>query len=296
MHRSTLRALALAFTCVATFAAEPRETALQGMVKAERAFADLAASSTTREAFLTYLADDAIMFANGPCNGRELYANRPADDSLLSWEPAFADMAASGDFGYDTGPYRNRQKRTDDKPKYFGEFVTVWRKSASGEWRVIFDTGCHHPPYGDADKISLQFGRPFSGTVDSSSGVTPRDSLLAAERALIAGLKQTGPNAYAGILSAEARRLKRGLFPAVSAKSFLEQAVEFSGQEKHSYDPIETIVASSGDLGYVYGWIEVEKPAAQKTEPAPTRPNYLRIWKRADGKNWKLVLELTGTH
>lgn len=296
MHRFSFLPLAHACSVVAALAAEPRETALQGMVKAERDFAALAASANTREAFLTYLADDAVMFANGPCNGRELYANRPADDSLLVWEPSFADMAASGDFGYDTGPYTHRQKRSDEKPQRAGQFVTVWRKIPAGDWRVSFDTGCPHPVQETPEVAKLQFVPAASGAVAPGAGETPRESLLAAERNLISSLKQNGASAYPGILAPEARRLRRGFFPAISAKSFHEQVLKFSGQEKYGYDPIEAAVASSGDLGYVYGWIDVEMPAAEKTEPARSRPNYLRIWKRENGKNWKLVLELTGTH
>lgn len=282
----------LAFGCISSFANETRENALLGLIQAEQAFAALAVKANTREAFLTYLADDAIMFSNGPSNGKKLYAANQADESLLTWEPVFADVAASGDFGYDTGPYSHRQKRTDEKPQRQGQFVTIWKKLPTGEWRVAFDTGYSHPAPASAIKPALQ-----TGTSDLSQGQPPgtpdeaRASLLAAERALIAGLKQDGVSAYKNALSTSARRLYRGQFPAVNRAAFLTQADQSAKIESLSYELIEGAVASSGDLGYVYGWLDWQKSSPENT---PKRVNYLRIWKRENGRDWNLVLELTG--
>ena len=57
------------------------------------------------------------------------------------------------------------------------------------------------------------------------------------------------------------------------------------------YELIDGETASSGDLGYVYGWVTAATSAAGKTETK--RTNYLRIWKREDGRSWKVVVDVT---
>jgi ketosteroid isomerase-like protein len=284
--------LTLALGCLTLLHANPREKALRELVSAELAFAELAAKTNTPEAFLTYLTDDAIMFSNGPCNGKSLYAGRPADSSLLAWAPDFADVAASGDFGFDTGPYTYRPKRTDEKPAGHGHFVTVWKKQPSGEWRVIFDTGYKHPAPDSAVFPAVQYSAIAFEENAAKKLADPRRALLEAENAFNTRLHKDGPTAYRSILSPEARRLRRGLPPAISPKSILEQLETFAATETLQYEPIEAATASSGDLGFVYGWVTTTGTSADK--PAPQRSNYVRFWKRENGQDWRLVLELTG--
>lgn len=282
----------LVLGCAVLSASPTRQEALDGMVAAENAFAALAAKTNTREAFLTYLADDAIMFSNGPRNGKELYANHPADESLLAWAPVFADIAASGDFGYDTGTYTYRQKRTDEKPARYGLFVTVWKKHPSGDWHAIFDTGYGHPQPESATAPAVQYSTISLKQTPADRLDDSRAALLITENAFIANLHKNGAAAYDSILSQEARRLHRGSAPAISPAAIRAQLENFTATEILRYDPIEAVTASSGDLGYVYGWVTNEKLSAGKS--TPQRSNYLRIWKRENGKDWRLVLELTG--
>jgi len=49
-------------------------------------------------------------------------------------------------------------------------------------------------------------------------------------------------------------------------------------------------IASSGDLAFVYGkaLIETAKDGATQTKTF----SYMRFWKKEDGKNWKIVVDL----
>ena len=81
------------------------------MVEAERKFYQTGQEKGTRAAFLEFLADDAIIFRPGPVNGKESW-NERADTTLdLVWEPTFAAVSRSADFGYDTGPSKWRAKK-----------------------------------------------------------------------------------------------------------------------------------------------------------------------------------------
>ena len=105
------------------------------MVNAERTFAADASARSTREAFLAALADDGLVFAPGPINGKRIWEARAGDKNRLEWAPAVAEIAASGDLGYTSGPWRFT-KEGADKPTASGQFFTVWRKQADGSWKV----------------------------------------------------------------------------------------------------------------------------------------------------------------
>ena len=78
---------------------------LQSLIAAERAFSRLSEEKGIKEAFLTYLADDSIVFRPKPVPGRHAY-EAAADDSpgLLTWGPAYAEVALGGELGSTTGP------------------------------------------------------------------------------------------------------------------------------------------------------------------------------------------------
>src|SRR6185295_1353872 len=77
------------------------------------------------------LSDDAVVFEQGPVSGKKKWEERPTDDSKLDWDPEFADIAASGDLGYTTGPWEYRTHRTDKNP--------------AGLFQNVLDIGVSHP-------------------------------------------------------------------------------------------------------------------------------------------------------
>lgn len=57
----------------------------------------------------------------------------------LIWEPVDANAYAGGKTGLTTGRYKMLSE--GEKAIASGAYVTGWRKEASGQWKVIFDTG-----------------------------------------------------------------------------------------------------------------------------------------------------------
>ncbi len=123
-----------------------RDKDLQGLVDAERAFIRYAKEKNTRDAFIAFLADDAVTAAQGqgPRVGKKYLEDQKPNESYLHWELAFSDIASSGDFGFNTGPWEFREKKTDEKAVAFGQFVSAWKKDKDGKWKVIIDIGITH--------------------------------------------------------------------------------------------------------------------------------------------------------
>ena len=84
----------------------------------------------------------------------------PGGDDII-WRPEIVEILPSAELALSRGPYRITS--TDDQGEtheIWGHYISTWRRSPDGRWRVVFDSG------GD-------------------SGMTPS----AAERALVAALQ-----------------------------------------------------------------------------------------------------------
>jgi hypothetical protein len=111
MRRPSFLLLAGVALVTAIARAETLDEAVRAMTNAEKKFYETGQEKGTRAAFLEFLAPDAIIFRPGPVNGQEAWSKRPESGLDLVWEPTFAAIARSGDFGYDTGPSSGAAKR-----------------------------------------------------------------------------------------------------------------------------------------------------------------------------------------
>jgi ketosteroid isomerase-like protein len=279
----TLLFLCSSFILCAQEFADPN---LQSLISAERAFSKMAKEKNTRDAFLAFLADDAVTSApgNGPRIGKKYLEEQQPNDSWLYWEPAYTDIAASGDFGFNTGPWEYRQTRKDEKPVAFGHFVSIWKKDDQGEWKVAVDIGIGHPQA--AGKISLTTSALKLKSVLQNTN--SKNEIIDLEQKFIKDLAEKGNAAYGTVRSKEARFYRAGNLPYI-----LQSDVDKLLREPASkiiYTLMDGGVSSSSDLAYVYGKAsyEIRKDGVKQSRQG----SYMRFWKKEDGKTWKLVLDL----
>jgi ketosteroid isomerase-like protein len=255
----------------------------QSLVDAEWAFINMAKDLNVRDAFIANFNDESIVFnENVPVKAKGFYATLKPNDSWLKWEPVYTDIAASGDFGFNTGPWEFRAKKTDEKAIAFGHFVSVWKKQADGKWKLAVDIGITHPSPEDSVPVLKNSSiKTFPLKGDKKEF---RSELLQTENNFLRSLKEDPEKAYDYYLSEEARIYRVGHQPFIAPDSVKEAVKKYPGE---NYTPIEGDIASTGDLGFVYGLVD-----QRISETENQRANYMRIWKRADGKHWKIVLEI----
>src|SRR5580765_1672651 len=81
------------------------QKSIDSMIQTERNFANTALVASTRAAFIKYIDSSGIVFERGkPVNGLEAYTKGERRPGILTWEPEYAEIAATNDFGYTTGP------------------------------------------------------------------------------------------------------------------------------------------------------------------------------------------------
>lgn len=269
--------------------------AQEALAKTERDFARQAAEQGVKAAFLAYLADDSIVFRPGAVPGKSWVSGHPNPPIRLSWRPTFVQVAQAGDLGYTTGPYELRSTDPKDPSVGYGRFVTVWRRQPGGAWKVALDLGVPTPEPTAPEPAAVEYGHPLAAVPEAAAaaeaGADPaakaREGLLAADRALAAAAITEG--AAAGLsphLGVGARMLRAGAVPVVGTEAMRKALV--AQRPKLAWKPVAGGVSRSGDLGYTYGTESYSREGAGVSRNA----NYLRLWERAPGGEWKVVLDL----
>ena len=269
------------------------QTPLQEMVQTEQAFARMAAEKNTRDAFMTYIADDGLLFRPGAVNGKKWMTEHPVPPSdkrpLLAWQPSFAGIAASGDLGFTTGPWEAKPDVNDEKPSGYGHFVTVWKKQPDGSWRFVVDLDISHPQSGGPQTIWKPEEKKSNAKVNTVDVGTVRNALLEHDRAYSqASLKEGTVKAFNSYASPDVRLYRNGSLPFIGRTASATALASNKGQV--SWAPIAGDVSRSGDLGYTHGTYEITD-TAKVTE----RGSYVRIWKN-EGGQWRVVLDVTNPH
>src|SRR5437588_7618427 len=279
--------LIVLFLFAATAAAQKtdRKADLASLVATERAFAQTAATKGIRDSFLSYLADDGIIFRPGPVVGKKWMTENTPAAGLLSWGPAFADISRSGDLGYTTGPWEYRGNKTDAQPSASGHFVTVWKKQADGVWKFVLDHGISHPqPASKPSNVQSPASSPWKAS-QKVNVEAECAALLNVDREFSQALASRGMiEAFLSFLAPDARLYRNGAFPSIGQgairAALAEQPTMLSSQ------PAKANIGSAGDLRYTYGTYEFK--ARDSGDKPAIRGNYLRIWKKQSDGRWKL--------
>jgi ketosteroid isomerase-like protein len=263
--------------------------ALESLVEAERAFARAAVQKGIRDSFLEYFADDALALTPEAQSAKERLRTRPArpfSELELIWEPRTGDVAVSGDLGWLTGPSTFIDHTASPPRVQHGNYLSIWRRQADGQWRVFIDIGCQVPQPPDFAPGFTPLALPDRW--GQGDGGAARERLTTNDRELNRALARDGaPRAYGAVLADGARLHRQGKPPLVGRGpivAWLErQDVPVAGASAES---TAAAAAASGDLGYSYGLYEL------RTTPIE-RGAYVRVWARDAAGRWWLVAEVT---
>lgn len=268
------------------------QTDLTAVVESERAFARMAQEKTVRDAFLTYAAEDGVLMGpNGAENARKQIGSQPppppdAPRLNLEWWPVYADISASGDMGWTTGPSR----RTRGERTGYGHFVTVWKKQPDGSWRWLIDHGIGNKelsPLGPDTPIPAvrpEKLKAVASKLDANASTAAREAMLAADRELSNVTAKGDTAGWASAMAADHARIMRdGSQPAVGRDAV---RAALAREQPVSTEALGGVVSDAGDLGFTYGWAEWKAGETAK------KGSYVRIWEKLDGK-WTLVMDNT---
>jgi len=288
MNSGARRILAACVASVLLAGFAPRARAamssLDSLVAAERAFAAMSVEHGMRDAFLTYLAPEGVVFAPDATNGMEAWKSRPTSNATLRWAPEMAEISGAGDLGWTTGPWEY-QPAGDAHATACGHFVSVWRRQADGTFKLAADLGISHPPQSSVTVDNVQF-RPGPAHEPAEWGKTHGVHAASFDHELAERSRRTSISmAFSSIATDKVRLNLQGDTPrvgrleAIGALDSLDGAWHFLLEGSGS--------ARSGDLAYTYG--EVQRFLHGAKTPADTCA-YLHIWRRDIGNRWELAV------
>jgi len=149
-RRHVLRVSA-AFALAAPACQRPAPTAdpiqvRQELLQAERDFAAASARDGVEAWVAAFDSNGAEITPRGVVRGsaaiRAHMTPQLADTAvLLAWAPDTADAAVSGDLGYTIGRWQLTSRARPDSVLAHGNYVTIWKRQSSGEWRAVVDIG-----------------------------------------------------------------------------------------------------------------------------------------------------------
>lgn len=251
------------------------------MIEAERAFSKMSVEKGIQEAFLTFLADDAVIFRPEPVSGRQWYADHGGSQGTLSWEPTYVEIAGSGELAFSTGPYEYRG--ASGGPPTHGHFVSIWERKVVG-WRVVLDHGISHakpsaPAALEVHPISDVKKRDWEDAISALFDVDHGFASLATTEAMSAAYKEHG--------APDLRLYREGYLPVEgrdAAIAKLPQLPVLTGGDLEGAG-----VSRARDLAFSYGTGTLTDVGTGTRGPA----TYIRVWRKADDKDeWKMILEL----
>lgn len=247
---------------------------VEPVVSAERAFAADAARIGWIDAYPLWAAQDAMVLQNGISSALEFAANIHPDvrgDTSLAWWPEFAGISAAGDFGFTAGPFNGDGAA-------FGQYLTVWRKQADGNWRWVFEGGIDtleptYVPEMDAPVAAV------TATVPDGPADKARAALLAQEATLASQVGSEGAAALADYLAPIARVQREGEAPATDA----DAARILIRQDPASISyavPTRVEMSAAGDMALTIGEAIWEGGGGYAT----------RVWSQTS-TGWRIVFD-----
>lgn len=283
IRNAILSILVWSLLCVAKVSAQLPEK-VGGLISADRSAAAISQSNNSPHAGLSSIVDkESQFFVPSPVNAVNYLKNRPNLPDLLTWQPNFALVSRSLDWGVTSGPM---QFQKVGAIKRYGQYLTVWRRDKKGNWRVHIRAEVEN--YGKGSPLPLEYFEP-----DNRNYLKHRSHVRLGQREEV--VKQTD-NLFATVLKADTRKGYEE-FMAEDARFYFPWQGEIVGR-KNIVDLLKKegieIETEGNDVGRAYSG-EFAYTAGTATvgfKDKVVKFNYVRIWQLTNDYEWKVILEM----
>ena len=257
---------------------------VSSLVAAENYFAAKAKENGLREAFLRVSDNETLVFRPQPVRAEEFYDKKQADPGELIWEPSYARISRSGDWGFTTGPYIYTDFK--DSSKSYGQYLSIWRATNRGIWKLALDIGTPHPK--PKTNPQLNFTDPkdfrFFRQLSPVRLKQREEMIMATDRLFASALRKSSALGYNSFMGENARLI----FPGAEAIIGKENIKKFIYDQDINIfsEPVEADRSIGSDLAYSYGTAQIT------TNSKTAKYNYVRIWESQEGFKWNVIVEL----
>ncbi len=257
---------------------------VSSLVAAENYFAATAKESGIRDAFLKVSDEETVVFRPNAVKALEFYEKKQADPGELLWEPSYARISRSGDWGFTTGPY-TYISNDDSTPKSYGQYFSIWKANRRGVWKLVLDIGTPHPKPLTEPKLNFTDPRnsKFFKQISTARLKQREDMILTTDKLFASTLTKSTAIGYDTFLANDARLIFPGTEPIIG-KENIHRFINQKGLNIFT-EPVHADRSIGSDFAYTYGTAQITR------ENKITKYNYVRLWESQEGK-WNVVVEL----
>ncbi len=274
--------------------ANDRMAVWQSLQDVDSSFAADARRFGSAEAFLKYLASDAVVFRRGPVNARQIYEGLDPQldlDRLVESRAHYFDFSRAGDLGLIAGPFRSSRGAGKELIKSNGYFISIWRQ-LNGSWMMEADIAISIPGVLsiEVEPAIQESNRAFleSPDVVNVYGNSFND-VIAAESDFVSAINYRGGRRAMLQHGLENQRVYvPGMAPAIGSDSaalaygmFLDDALSMA---LLGHESLGGGISASGELAYTFG--------TMGSESSQFNTNYLRLWRYTINGDWKIAVEV----
>lgn len=257
---------------------------VSSLVAAENYFAAKVKENGLRDGFLKISDSETVVFRPNAVKAEVFYDKKQIDPGELIWEPSYARISRSGDWGFTTGPYI--YTTFSDSSKSYGQYLSIWRANRKGIWKLALDIGTPHPK--PVNETRMDFTDPkdsrFFRQISPVRLLQREEMILASDRLLANALTKSTALGYNTFLGEDARLIFPGVEP-ILGKENINKFVYEQGINIFS-EPVLANRSIGSDLAFSYGSAQIT------TNNTTGKYNYVRIWESQEGFKWNVIVEL----
>lgn len=253
------------------------------LISADRNAAILSKQETPHAALSSIIDKESVFYVPSAVNAYNYLNNRPNIADVMTWEPNFALLSKSQDFGITSGKMSFQKVGA---VKRNGQYVTIWKRNKKGDWKI--DLRAEVENYGKNDAKEFSYVEPDDSWYlkhRSKVRLQEREDIIMSTDELFSKVLQADNQAaYKEFLADDARFY----FPWQEEIEGKNNILTFLKKQRIEIvtEPLKVGRAYSGELAYSMGTATVyEKDKAIKF-------NYIRVWELKEDFQWRVVLEM----
>ena len=253
------------------------------LITADRTVSNIAKRENPHEALMSVVDKESTLYVPSPVNAINYLNNRPNIPDVMSWEPNFALVSKSLDWGVTSGPMEFQKVGAI---KRYGQYLTVWRRDKKGNWKIHIRAEVEN--FGKAPKSDMIFYEPDDSWYlkhRSKVRLQQREEVVTQSDELFSTiLRANNETAFSEFLADDVRYY----YPWEAEIEGKKNVLAFLKKKRIEIttDPSGVGRAYSGEYAYTSG------TATVRSKEKVVKFNYIRIWQLKDDYQWRVLIEM----
>jgi ketosteroid isomerase-like protein len=283
-YNTILKTVSIATAMLSTqvlFAQLPEK--IGGLITADRNAAIVSKAEGPHAAFSSIIDKESVFYVPSAVNAFNYLNNRPNIPDVMTWEPNFALVSKSLEFGVTSG---NLEFQKVGAIKRYGQYLTIWKRNKKGAWKV--DMRAEVENYGKQKAKDLTFQEPDDSWYlkhRSQVRLKQREDIVLSTDQLFSTISKSNTEAaYKEFMADEVRFY----YPWQNEMEGKTNVVNFIKKQRIDIvtEPLKVGRAYSGEYAYSQGTATIH------SKDKAVKFNYIRVWQLKDDFQWRVILEM----